>query len=143
MGNEKNCGGEKNEEGKDKKRVRVPTTHALGPSLSLRLVKGWVTLYPESGPMKRERYTCTNTSTRRIVRDAVSSLRVCSCSYNGVQRVNIFTRGEKTGWRPCLVATRDVWEEEPLSLPRARTFCSIEWPRFRDAFPTRPGCRRD
>lgn len=62
------------EKRKDKK--RVPTTHALAPSLSLplRLVKGWrVTLYPESGPMKRERYTCTNTSTRRIVRDAVLS----------------------------------------------------------------------
>lgn len=34
--------------------------------LSLRLVKGCVTLYPtgKSGTMKPEQYTCTNTSTR-------------------------------------------------------------------------------
>lgn len=34
---------------------------ALGP-LPLRLVKGWVTLYHRSGTMKREQYTCTDTS---------------------------------------------------------------------------------
>lgn len=85
--NKKNCGVKR---GKRKDKKRVPTTHhGLGPSL--RLVKGWVTLWIslESGPMKRERYTCTNTSTRRIVRDAVSSLCVCVC---GVQRVNITMR---------------------------------------------------
>lgn len=102
--NKKNCGVKR---GKRKDKKRVPTTHhGLGPSLPLRLVKGWVTLWIslESGPMKRERYTCTNTSTGRIVRDAVSSfvyVCVCVCA-RGVQRVNI-TRGEKTGWRPCLV----------------------------------------
>lgn len=87
----------------------VPTTHALLPSFpSLRLVKGWVTLYPESGPMKRERYTCTNTSTRRIVR-----LRVCACSNSSSTRSRmLYLRGEKkpkvetfASWRRCLAAT--------------------------------------
>lgn len=53
---------------------------------------------------------------------------VCARQYTvEVQRVNI-TRGGKTGWRPCLVAEI----RGGILSARAWTFCSIEWPRFRD-----------